>query len=234
MLPLVLIPGLGSDAAIWQRTIAALGNDAHCIVGDTLQDPTLAAMAQRILDHAPDRFALTGVSMGGMVAMELMRLAPSRVTHLALVDTNARPDGFGRKLSRRLTSLVVAMASDFRPLVKRGIPALVHPDTADDVRAEIEEMSLRVGADAYIRQTRAVRMRPDLRGGLPAITIPTAVIVGREDTLLPVELSKEIHDLIPGSTFHVIPDCGHLPPIEKPEIMAGLLHGLIGGRLTAH
>src|ERR1700761_5462200 len=97
---LVLIPGLGSDGAVWRRTIAALGDDTDCLVGDTLRDGTLPDMARRILAQAPPRFALAGVSMGGMVALELMKLAPERVTHLALVDTNARPDGLGQKAYR--------------------------------------------------------------------------------------------------------------------------------------
>jgi pimeloyl-ACP methyl ester carboxylesterase len=91
---LVLVPGLGSDAAVWRRTIAALGDECHCLVGDTLSDGALPAMARRILSQAPPRFALAGVSMGGMIALEMMKAAPERVTHLALVDTNARPDTF--------------------------------------------------------------------------------------------------------------------------------------------
>ena len=87
---LVLVPGLGSDAAVWRRTITALGDDVHCLVGDTLSDDTLVGMAHRILDQAPQSFALAGVSMGGMVALEIMRSAPERVTRLALVDTSAR------------------------------------------------------------------------------------------------------------------------------------------------
>jgi pimeloyl-ACP methyl ester carboxylesterase len=88
-------------------------------------------------------------------------------------------------------------------------------------------MSARVGAKTYIRQNRAVTARGDLRKVIPNIAIPTAVIVGREDRLTPVALSQEIHALTPGSTFHVIPDCGHLPPLEKPEIMAALLRELL-------
>jgi pimeloyl-ACP methyl ester carboxylesterase len=93
---IVMIPGLGSDAAVWQPTIDALGTDADCIVGDTLSDTSLPGMAARILMQAPDRFALAGVSMGGMVALEIMRRAPERVTRLALLDTNARAPSANR------------------------------------------------------------------------------------------------------------------------------------------
>jgi pimeloyl-ACP methyl ester carboxylesterase len=224
---LVLVPGLGSDAAVWRRTISGLGEEYRCLVGDTLSDDTLPAIARRILGQAPPSFALAGVSMGGMVALEMMKAAPERVTLLALVDTNARPDTFGQKIYRRLANAAVGLTKDFERLAARNLGSLVHPSTAGDVRAELVAMSARVGAKAYIRQNRAVTARGDLRKVLANVAIPTAVIVGREDRLTPVALSQEIHALTPGSTFHVIPDCGHLPPIEKPEITAALLKALL-------
>jgi pimeloyl-ACP methyl ester carboxylesterase len=227
---LVLVPGLGSDVAVWRRTIATLGDDYLCRVGDTLSDDSLQGMARRILDQAPRSFALAGVSMGGMVALEMMKAAPDRVTQLALVDTNARPDTFRQKIYRRLANAAVGATKDFNRLAQRNLGSLVHPSTAKDVRAELVEMSARVGAKTYIRQNRAVTARGDLRKVLPNIAIPTAVIVGQDDQMTPVALSQEIHTLAPGSTLHVIPDCGHLPPIEKPEIMATLLKALLARR----
>ncbi len=224
---LVLIPGLGSDAAVWRRTIAVLGDRVDCRVGDTLKDHTLGGMARRILDQAPPSFALAGVSMGGMVALELMTIAPQRVTRLALLDTSARPDTFGRKAYRRLANVVVRMSGDLRREAKRSLGSLVHPSTPEDVRAELIEMSVRVGAETYIRQNRAVSARGDLREILPGLALPIAVIVGEQDRLTPVKLSREIHALTANSMLQIIPDCGHLPCIEKPDITANLLGGLL-------
>jgi pimeloyl-ACP methyl ester carboxylesterase len=224
---LVLIPGLGSDVAVWRRTIAALGDDCHCLVGDTLSDDTLAGMARRILTQAPPSFALAGVSMGGMVALEMMKAAPEGVTHLALVDTNARPDTFRQRIYRRVANVVVGASKDYGRLAQRNLGSLVHPSTENDVRAELVQMSVRVGAKIYMRQNRAVSARGDLRKVLPKVAIPTAVIVGQDDQMTPVALSQEIHALAPGSTLHIIPDCGHLPPIEKPKILAALLKALL-------
>ena len=226
MSTLVLIPGLGSDGAVWRRTVAALAGQADCLVGDTLRDPTLAAMAGRILDQAPERFALAGVSMGGMVALELMRLAPHRVSHLALFDTNASPDTFRGRSYRHLANVVVGVAN-YRRLAERTVGSLVAAGAPADVREELVDMSVRVGARAYVRQNRAVIARADLRPVLPTIRVPTAVIVGEEDRITPVQQSRAIHLLIPGSTLEIMPDCGHLPPIERPELAAALIVALL-------
>jgi pimeloyl-ACP methyl ester carboxylesterase len=226
MQTLVMIPGLGSDAAVWGRTITALNSEVNCLVGDTLSDRSLRGMAQRILGQAPETFALAGVSMGGMVALEMMKMAPERVTRLALIDTNARPDAFARKAYRHLANLV-AITGDFERLSERSVSSMVHPSTPNDVRSELAEMGVRVGARTYIRQNRALAVRTDLRPVLQSIAIATAVVVGSEDRLTPIDLSQEIHDLTPGSTLHVIPGCGHLPPIEKPAALAGILLGLM-------
>ncbi len=233
MQTLVMIPGLGSDAAIWRRTIAALDGAADCLVGDTLSDDTLQGMAQRILDQAPETFALAGVSMGGMVALQIMRIAPERVTRLALIDTNARPDTVMRKAVRYLSNLVAATTSDFDKLSQRSVDSLIDPSAPEDVRAEMTRMGARVGAKTYIRQNRAVAARKDLRPILRGISVPAAVVVGANDRLTPVELSREIHELTPGSVFHVVPDCGHLPPIEKPEELAAILLGLMKAAVAA-
>lgn len=227
MRDLVLVPGLGSDGAVWARTVAALGGDARCTVADTLQDRTLAAMAKRILRGAPERFALAGVSMGAMVALEVVRAAPERVTHLALVDTTAQPDLPGRKAYRLLANLVVGTSRDYRRLAERSLGSLVHASAPADVRSEIVEMSVRVGARTYVRQNTAVLRRGDLRSVLLDVISPTAVIVGEQDAMTPVAQSRAIHELTPGSTLQVIPDCGHLPPIERPEVMAALLKALL-------
>ena len=95
------------------------------------------------------------------------------------------------------------------------------------------EMGIRVGAETYVRQNRAVARRQDMRAILRGISVPTAVVVGSDDKLTPLELTREIHDLTPGSVLHIVPGCGHLPPIEKPAELAAILLGLMTGRQNA-
>lgn len=230
MHPVVMVPGLGSDAAVWQPTIAELASDAECRVGDTLSDDSLPAMAARILNEAPPGFALAGVSMGGMVALEIMRAAPERVAKLALFDTNARPDTAEQAARRRATNAAMLEAVDLAALAAPGIAYMVHPDADQGVRAALTQMTLRVGAIAYVRQNEAVIARGDLRPILATISVPTMVVVGAEDRMTPLPCSREISDAIPGATLHVIPDCGHLPPIEKPLVAAALLRDWLRGR----
>lgn len=223
MTPLVVIPGLGSDAAVWRPTLEALGAEADGAVGDTLSDDSLTAMAGRILADAPPRFALAGVSMGGMVALEIMRAAPERVERLALVDTNARPDTPEQAERRRAVNVAMLQTDDLAALAAPAIAYMVHPGAEPSVRAALSAMTVRIGARTYVRQNEAVMARADLRPVLSTLRLPTLVVVGAQDMMTPLSCSEEIRDGIAGAVLHVIPDCGHLPPIEAPERLAGLM-----------
>lgn len=162
-----------------------------------------------------------------LVALEILRLAPERVGGLALVDTNARPDTEAQAERRRAINAVVLAAPDLRALGEASLGGLVHEGASEDVRRELVEMTVAVGARAYVRQNLAVMARTDQRPILPKIRIPTKVVVGEADVMTPLALSREIHAAIVGSTFHVVPKCGHLPPIETPQVMADLLSQLL-------
>ena len=226
---LVMIPGLASDRTVWERTIAALGDEVNCLVGDTLQDDSLTAMARRILDQAPQEFWLAGVSMGGMIALEILNLAPARLKGLALVDTRIRPDA-PDEISRRQAqnaALSAASPEERQYMSVEGMKFLIHSSATEDVREELLGMSKSITVDIYVRQNTAVIERRDLRPFVANAPLRTKVIVGEEDMMTPMDQSREIHDAIPHSELHIIPGCGHLPPIEKPEVMADLLRELI-------
>jgi pimeloyl-ACP methyl ester carboxylesterase len=226
---IVLIPPQGGDAAVWTRTIAALDGVA-AQVGNTLEDDTLAGMARRILADAPPRFCLAGVSMGGMVALEIMRLAPERVRGLALVDTSAVrappvSEAGATRFHRKNAATLADM--DMAAFAQRSLAGLVHPGAPQDVRDDLVAMMVRVGATTYAKQYFAMMERQDHQRILPTIRIPTQVIHGAKDRLSSTRMSAKIHAAVPGSKFHIIPDCGHLPPIEAPQQMARHLGALL-------
>lgn len=227
---LVLIPQTGGDASVWTRTVAAL-DGAAAQVGNTLEDDTLGGMAKRILAAAPPTFCVAGVSMGGMVALEIMRLAPERVRGLTLVDTiahRARPvSEAGATQFHERNAAALAGLEDMKGYAQSSLVGLVHPNAPQDVRDEVVEMMVRVGAATYAKQYLAVSEREDQRRILPTIKVPTQVIAGANDRMVSSRHTATIHSEIAGSELHIIPDCGHLPPIEAPQQMARHLDALL-------
>lgn len=228
MTPLILLPGLGSDEAVWRGVIERLADVAACHVGETRLDDSIAAIAARVLASAPATFALAGISMGGYVALEIMRRAPERVTRLALFDTSARPDTPEQSAGRR----AAVSALDKAPLAtlsRLSLPQLVADDASDPVKDAVVAMGERVGREAYARQQAANIARIDSRPHLAAITVPTLVAVGEHDVLTPLPLAEELHRGIPGAVLRLIAGSGHLPPIERPDETAALLRGWLAG-----
>jgi pimeloyl-ACP methyl ester carboxylesterase len=221
---LLLLPGLLCDARLWRDQIEAMSPTTRCIVADLTQDDNLAAMAARALDPVPGeaRIALAGLSMGGYVAIEIMRRAPARIARLALMDTSARADT-PEQSRRRRGLLALSNSGNFRGVTPRLLPQLLHPTRVDGpLGEEVREMAERVGRDAFQRQQRAILARPDSRPDLPAIRIPTLVAVGEQDILTPPELAEEMAALIPGASLARIPDAAHLPPMETPDAVLHL------------
>ena len=211
---LVLLPGLICDERLWRDVIVGL--DARSIVADLTQDDSIAAMAARTLAAAPAQFALAGLSMGGYVALEIMRQAPERVTHLALLDTSARADDEARKETRRKGIEMVGQGKFIG--VSRGLLAsLIAPQhLGTEVAREVQAMSERVGQAAYLRQQVAIMNRVDSRPGLAAIRVPVLVGVGESDKLTPPELAEEMAAGIAGAELVRFPDSAHLPTMENP------------------
>ncbi len=222
--PLVLVPGLLCDGALWAHQEQFLADVAEPAVADVTADDSVRAMAARVLAQAPDRFALAGQSMGGYVALEMMRQAPGRVSRLALLDTTARADT-AEQTSRRRGLIELAAKGRFKGVTPRLLPLLVHPDRqADQGLADaIMGMAERVGQPAFLRQQAAIMGRPDSRPHLAAIRVPTLVICGRQDARVPMELHEETAAGIVGSRLCVIEECGHLSPLERPHAVTALL-----------
>jgi pimeloyl-ACP methyl ester carboxylesterase len=217
-LPVVLVPGLNCSARLYAPQLPELWRLGPVTVADHTRDDTMAAIAKRILDAAPPRFALAGLSMGGYIALEIMRQAASRVAKLALLDTQARDDTPDAQ-QRRHDNIALAEGGRFAEVIEAVWPILVHRDRHHDAALKQVHVAMchDVGPQAYVRQQKACLTRADSRPLLATIRCPTLVLVGAQDELLPPFLSDEMAAAIPGARLAKIADSGHLPSIERPE-----------------
>ncbi|WP_270938560.1 alpha/beta fold hydrolase [Falsiroseomonas oryzae] len=224
---LLFLPGLLCDARLWRDQVAFLSARTRCVVADLAHDETIGAMAERALRAVPPDAVLSvcGLSMGGYVALEIMRRAPQRVARLALLDTSARPDT-AEQTRRRRALLALSESGMFRGVTPRLLPQLLHPaNVSGPLGAEVMAMAERVGRPAFHRQQRAIMHRVDSRPDLPRIAVPTLVGVGAEDALTPPELAEEMAALIPGARLARFADAGHLPSMEQPAAVNAALGG---------
>jgi len=223
-LPIVLVPGLNCSARLYAEQIPALWRLGPVLVADHTRDDSIAAIAQRILTAAPPRFALAGLSMGGYVALEIMRQAPHRVAKLALLDTSARPET-PEQTAGRLPRIALAKSGRFAEVPDGQFPLLVHRNRHGDeaLKSLVRAMAEETGAEAFLREMHAIMGRADSRPGLSAIACPTLVLVGEGDELTPPVLSQEIATGIPGARLVIVPDCGHLSTLERPQAVTQAL-----------
>lgn len=216
---LVMLPGTLCDAHLFAEQIKALPVDIR--VGDLSRSTTIEALADDVLMNAPPTFALAGLSLGGIVAAEIVRKAPERVLGLALLDTNlqaASPE----QSSERTRWVSDARAGHFATVVAEN---LVRPLTADPVRhgAAIFEMAMRVGVQTFGRQTQAILSRPDRAMILEDIRVPVLIACGSVDRVTPPSLHEELASRCPSGQLVVIPDAGHLSTIDQPAALNKVL-----------
>jgi pimeloyl-ACP methyl ester carboxylesterase len=217
-LELLLLPGLLCDERLWAAQIEALRGIAHVTVARLDGESSISALAQSVLEQAPNTtFMLAGLSMGGYVALEVMRQQPKRVLGLALISTSARPDT--AEASRGRTALMGQSVSDFSGVIGELLPKLVHAThlTDKDITATITAMAKDLGPKVFRQQQEAIIGRADSRPHLHEIACPTLIACGREDKITPIDVHTEMAERIPGAHLTVIENCGHLVTLEQPE-----------------
>ena len=222
---LVLVPGLLCDAELWRHQSEHLAELAEVTVAEVAGCDSMAAMAAAVLEQAPAKsFALAGLSMGGYIALELMRRAPERVERLALLDTSARLDTAEQR-ERRLSMIAQTDRGDFQGVTDRLLPLFIHPSRLGDeaLNGAVKAMTKRVGKEAFLRCQGAIMGRADSRPRLGEIRQPTLVLVGREDALTPLEVHEELAERIPRAKLVVIESCGHLSTMERPEAVTAVM-----------
>lgn len=220
--PLILLPGMMCDARLYRAQIAAFSAERPILTMPLNDHDSVAGLAADILAHAPPRFALAGLSMGGIVAMEMMaqlqHQAQDRVTRLALLDTNPLAEQ-PQVAARRAPQIAKVQAGALRAVMRDEMKPNYLTD-GPNIGAILDlcmAMAERLGPEVFVRQSRALQHRPDQQDTLRRITVPTLVLCGADDALCPPARHELMRDLIPGAALRVINGAGHLPTLEQPE-----------------
>ena len=221
MTPLVLLPGMMCDQRLFAPQISAFKEERLVQVVDISRADSMSAIASQVLDQAPDVFALAGLSLGGIVAMEILRQAPQRVERLALLDTNPRAELIDVQVNRNRQIQCVQNGELHRLMhcemfphyLAQSLPAI----NAQNILSLCSDMAMSLGGAAFIRQSRALQNRIDQQQVLSQYRRPSLVLMGNEDTLCPLDRHQLMHTLLADSTLVVIDQAGHLTTLEQPE-----------------
>ncbi len=222
---LILIPGSLNDARVWDAQADGLAAHADIRIADITTQTTTVAMAEAVLAGAPQRFALAGFSLGGYVALEVLRLAAPRITGLALISSSARPEHPGAVPGRE--KMIALAQKDFARMLAGMRPFMLAAANVGNARlnTRLDEMMHAVGPEAFVRQSRAVIGRADSRELLAGIRCPTLIVCGREDRVTPPALSEELATAIAGARLELMDNAAHMLPMEAPDSLTRVMQG---------
>ena len=226
---LILVPGLMCNETSWDPILPALSAQATCQVVSHGEADSLTQMAQQILDAAPAQFDLAGHSMGGRVALEVVRIAPERVRRLALLGTGYRAKEAGaagdKEVQGRQALLDVAQSQGVRAMAQVWVQNMVAPARLADAAfiEAIVQMFERKSVAIFQRQIKALLTRPDATEVLRQVRVPTLVMAGEFDAWASPQQHQDIADLIPATpAMHMVVGSGHMMMMEKPDAVAAL------------
>jgi len=216
--PLLLIPGMMCDARIYAPQLTEFSRERPVHIACLQKCETIEDMAQAVLATAPEHFALAGHSMGGIVAMEVVRRAPERVTRVALMSTNsqAEPPTIAAEREPQIVGVMAGRLDEVMQDVMRP-EYLAEGPRRGDILTLVRNMALAVGEGEFVRQSRALQRRQDQQKTLRKIRMPAMVLCGAEDTLTLPRRHEFMSELIPYGTLKIIEGAGHIPMLEAPE-----------------
>lgn len=219
----VLLPGNMCDARLWPAAVWAVLPGA--IDADTTQDDTIMGMAERALAQSDGPLLLVGFSMGAIVALAMAQLAPERIAGAALIELNAGADLPERAAHRPVQQAEVRAGGLERVLVEELKPNYLAVSNRGNtpLLSLLRDMGLALGPDVFVRQSEALRNRPDLVLALAVLPAPIALLCGSEDALCPPAWHERWRRTAPAATLTVANDCGHMLPLEAPDVLAGAL-----------
>ncbi len=228
--PILFIHGFPLDRTMWRRLTSPLTGwkrIAPDLRGFGMNEappdpPTVAAYVDDLVDllnqMSQERAVICGLSMGGYIAFDLVRRFPERVRALILANTRAASDDDVARQGRDAMARLVendgldALVGVLLPKMLASDSYSTQPQVVDHVRTMIKSASI----PGVVAALTAMRDRPDSTALLSDIQVPTLVVSGREDAIIPASESKQMAEAIPGAHYTVIPDAGHLTPVEQP------------------
>ena len=216
--PVVFLPGMMCDARLFGPQIAALSADHAVTVAPVTQADRIELIARDLLELLPARFALAGLSMGGIVAMELLARAPERITRVALMSTNPLAET-PQVAAAREPQIVKARTGQMLDVMREEMkPNYLAPGPyRGEILDLVIDMADALGPEVFVRQSRALQRRPDQQATLRRTKVQTLILCGAHDQLCPVKRHTFMAELIPNSELHILPDSGHLPTLEQPD-----------------
>lgn len=220
---LILIPGLLNDEDLWRDQVVALSSRFDVRVADITQGETMAALVEAVFDLAGGPVAVAGFSLGGYVAQAMLMRSPERISRLALLDTGFRPDTPERAAERAHLTRLATASGKFLGIGDRLLGTYLAPEHAanPEMADRVKAMTQRLGAEVFIRQSSLVR--EDGEAALRAFAGPALVLCGEVDQITPPQGHREMAALLPDAELVVAPGCGHLTPIEAPDLVSGAL-----------
>lgn len=222
--PLVFVPGMMCDARVFGPQIAALSAEHTITVAPSAGGDRMEQIASGLLDVLPRKFAVAGAAMGGIVAMELLRRAPDRISRIALISTTSLPE-------------TPQSAADYEPLITKLKAGLLDQAVTSVIRSEhlapgpvrtsvlhlLASMADNLGTEAIVCQARALQRRRDYQPTLRQCHVPTLVVCGEHDTLTPVKRHEFMASLVPQAELALIQEAGHFPTLEAPDAVIAAL-----------
>ena len=227
---LVFIPGLMADARLFLPQIVRLGAEHACQILLPTRGETVEQMSVALLPSLPESFVLIGQGLGGDVALDTVRRIPTRVSRLVLIGTDPLSEPPQAAVSREMR-MQAARAGRLADAILGEVPPNCLADTPwrDEVLALVSDMAMGLGEGVYLRQSRALQRRPDQQKTMRRSKLPTLVIAGACDTLVPLRRQEFTAKLMPFGTFIVIDDAGHLPTLEQPEAVLAAMETFFNG-----
>jgi pimeloyl-ACP methyl ester carboxylesterase len=239
----VLVHGYPLDGAMWSGVARLLSDSFRVLKLDlpgrgatpSAERPGIDAYAdfvEAVIRQAGEPVGLAGFSMGGYVALALMKRHLSEIRALALVDTRASADDDAGK-AKRDEAIAKVAAEGVAPIADAMLGKLLAPSSASkaDLVERVRRVILRQRPEPVAADLAAMRDRPDSSDSLREITVPTLVLVGDQDVLTPPADAQAMVEAIPGARLVTVPEAGHLTPVEQPKAVAKALSEFFGSTL---